>query len=169
MTDVEVLNLAEGTWVWEALPGDQSRRRMPLLVTKVKHRGVCTNRESASFGHAFVLVESEASDGRSSLGFTIESDDYIAGGGYPTHDAAGNRIRGWEVVREPSLPEGTCVTFIHGGFVDRGRVAKTFPAQPTMGRPYPWVMVAVDRYEGRDDVPYFGRRVVVGIDKVRPE
>ncbi len=67
-------------------------------VKTVAHVGICDNKRSKSDGHAFAYVRCEFGP-TSEIGFSVESDDYVNGQGYPTHDRNGKRLGGYVLIR----------------------------------------------------------------------
>jgi hypothetical protein len=94
MTDNEVLAVRPGTKFTEFVNGYEN----DWTVAEVRYSGRCVNERSGAFGHAYCGVQCAFGNNGSRMGFSIESDEYIRGSGYATHDKNGLRIRGVELV-----------------------------------------------------------------------
>ena len=94
MTDIQVQYLSTGALVREWVNERQVLRR----IEDIRASGTCTEERSGAFGHQWVMVVSPIGDAGSKLVWSIDSDEYLNGQGYPTHDSGGARIRGCELV-----------------------------------------------------------------------
>lgn len=86
-------------------PGDTVRfflngRTTDRVLTYVGRPIVCSNERSGAFGHVARLVEWASGTGNGWVSTSVDSDDYLNGLGYPTHDYAGLRTRGVEVIEK---------------------------------------------------------------------
>ena len=95
MTNAEVRSLQPGTIIREMINGTWGLR----TVTEVKAQGTCTNELSGAFGHQWAQLYSKSATGNGGLTYSVHSDEYSQGQGYPTHTPTGERIRGWEIVQ----------------------------------------------------------------------
>jgi hypothetical protein len=93
MTNNEVLNLTAGT----KIRGYSNSRSTDYTITEVWKTARCTNEQSRCFGHACAQVSAKPPYG-GLCELSIESDEYITGDGYLTHNAHGRRLTGWEIV-----------------------------------------------------------------------
>lgn len=94
-TDAMVKGLKIGDRIREFCNG----RSVERTIVEVKVVGECVNERSGAFGHAYALIECDFGS-RSTVSFSVHSDAYSEGQGYPVADSAGNRIRGFEIVEE---------------------------------------------------------------------
>jgi hypothetical protein len=93
MTNEALANLKAGDTVRLTCNG----RTMTHTLTQVDKVITCCNKRSGAYGHSGRLVEwATGSGGRIST--SVLSDEYLQGAGYPTHNALGERIRGWEII-----------------------------------------------------------------------
>lgn len=92
MTDEQILALKPGDVFEEVING----RWATYKVAEVQYSGRCVNERSKAFGHAYCGVSCFWRDEKdpTRISFSVQSDDYIRGDGYPTHDGDGTRIRG---------------------------------------------------------------------------
>jgi hypothetical protein len=97
-TDNAVLNVKPGDAVTSFHNGIRNRR----IVKEVRYKGLCDNPRSGANGHAYAGLVADFGP-TSTISFSIESDAYNQGSGYPTHNAAGERIRGFEIESAPIL------------------------------------------------------------------
>jgi len=95
MTNQQVANLKVGDQVTRTFNG---RTSSPQSIDEVKAVGTCSNERSGAFGCHFAQVYTASPTGNGGTTWSIESDEYIQGAGYKTHDAQGQRIRGEELV-----------------------------------------------------------------------
>ncbi len=101
MTDYGILNLKSGDVIAHHCNGEVYTDKIDV----VKATGTCVNERSGAFGHAWALVscffprDDETSTSR--MTFSLHSDEYGNGEGYPTHkvvDGTLRRISGYEIV-----------------------------------------------------------------------
>jgi hypothetical protein len=100
MTNEQVLNLNPGALVRETINGETYTRK----VAAVRARGTCRNPRSGADGHAYAVVAchwpgAPESDPARLVG-SVYSDAYVRGTGTRTHDAAGARLYGWDLVSD---------------------------------------------------------------------
>ena len=104
MTDADVLNLQPGSVVSYPVNGRVWVRR----IDRVTHIGTCINERSGAYGHAYAMVETDSPTGNGTWSWSLHSDEYQnaygPGTGYPSHDANGNRLRGFELVEPAEEP-----------------------------------------------------------------
>ena len=96
MTNAQIKSLAVGQTVTRTYNGRTSK---PQSIDEIKMVGTCVNDRSGAFGHYFAQVYTRTATGNGGCTWAMESDEYIQGAGYPTHDADGKRICGEELVQ----------------------------------------------------------------------
>lgn len=94
MTNAEVTSIQPGNVVKQYINGQVTRYE----VKEIAYAGTCVNERSGAFGHAYAGLRCSLDD-TALWCFSIESDEFIRGRGYPTHDKDGGRIRGYELER----------------------------------------------------------------------
>jgi hypothetical protein len=97
MTDAQTLSLTPGTIIAHTCNGHVSRYR----IREITAAGRCDNPRSGAHGHAYACFRGDwllNDGGTMDVSTSLHSDEYGDREGYPTHDRAGARIRGWEIV-----------------------------------------------------------------------
>ena len=94
MNNAQTLNLQPGDYLDEVCNG----RIIAKEVLAVRKTGTCINERSGAFGHAYACLTVGYHDSDLVVEQSVHSDEYSQGENYPTHDAEGNRIRGWQLV-----------------------------------------------------------------------
>ncbi len=94
MTNDQILSIKVGDYIDHHCNG----RVINLEVKAVRATGRCVSERSGAFGHAYACLTLNYTGSNLTVDTAIESDDYGKGEGYPSHDAEGDRVRGWELV-----------------------------------------------------------------------
>jgi len=94
MTNDQVLNVQVGDYLDHHVNG----RVISLEVKAVRNIGRCDNPSSGAHGHAYAYLTLNYTGSSLTVDTSIDSDEYGNGQGNPSHDSAGNRKRGWQLV-----------------------------------------------------------------------
>lgn len=100
MNNSQITNLRPGDVFDEVMNGKTTRRRVCAVGVPV----MCSNEGSGAYGGWAIQVEEPSGTGNGWVEWMIESDEYLSGSGYVTHQD-GVRIRGCEFVRMASNDE----------------------------------------------------------------
>lgn len=94
MTNDQILNVRVGDFIDHHCNG----RVINQEVLAIRAVGTCINESSKAFGDAYACLTLRYTGSDLVVDTSIESDEYGNGQGYPSFDADGNRVRGWELV-----------------------------------------------------------------------
>ena len=94
MTNDQILALRVGDYIDHHTNG----RVINLEVMAIRATGRCVNEQSGAYGHAYACLTLNYTGSSLTINTAIESDEYGNGEGYPSHNAEGDRLRGWQLV-----------------------------------------------------------------------